>query len=366
MGYAVVSPQLAEGSASVALAGDQFVFENPFLRAIFQTDGSLVNLVEKSSGRECVPAGSAGNHFVLFDDNPANWEAWDVDAFHLEKRDEAAGALSARVIEAGPLRAAVEFTYALSPVSTLSQIVSLTAVSRRLDFLTDVDWHESHRFLKVEFPLQVRAQNATYEIQFGHLQRPTHMNTSWDMARFEVCAHKWADLSEPDFGVTLFNDCKYGYSAHGNVLRLSLLRSPKSPDPTADMGRHTFRYGLMPHAGSIQRSGVVQEGYDFNVPLLVSGSGAAPAEVTFFQVDTPAVVIDTVKKAEDSGDIIVRLYEAHGCRGAVKLSTCLPVASAARCNLLEEQDEPVQWNGDHVCFEIQPFQLVTFKLKMAD
>jgi alpha-mannosidase len=368
MGYAVAGPRPASGQASVSHTDGRFVFENPALRAVFLEDGSLVSLVEKASGRESVAAGTAANHFVLFDDTPANWDAWDVDVFHLEKRDEVGAALSVRVIEAGPLRAAVEFTYVLSPLSSLRQVVTLTAVSRRLEFATEVDWHEAHRFLKVEFPLNLRAQNATYEIQFGHVERPTHMNTSWDMARFEVCAHKWADLSEPDFGVTLFNDCKYGHGAQDNVLRLSLLRSPKSPDPTADMGQHTFRYGLMPHTGSFQASGVVHEGYDFNVPLLVNATNVAPAEVSFFQIDNPAVIIDTVKKAEDSDEIVVRLYEAHGSRGAVRLSSCLPVISAVRCNLLEEplpegQEVPVAWEHGELRFHVRPFQIVTLKLK---
>jgi alpha-mannosidase len=365
LGYAVTETQATHEQVSIKTVDDgRFILENSALRAVLASDGSLVSLVEKKSGREAVASGSAANHFVLFDDNPANWDAWDVDAFHLEKRDEVPGATSARVIEEGPLRAAVAFEYTLSPASSMRQIISLTALSNHLEFSTDVDWHEAHKFLKVEFPLNVRSQQATYEIQFGHLQRPTHFNTSWDMARFEVCAHKWADLSEPDFGVTLFNDCKYGHGTLGNTMRLSLLRAPKMPDPTADMGQHTFRYGLMPHVGSIQQAGVIRTGYEFNVPLLTSLTDAQPTEVFFFQVDQPGVVIDTVKKAEDSDTIIVRLYEAFGNQQSVVLSSSLPVESATRCNLLEAQDEPVSWQNGNLAFEITPFQIVTFKLKL--
>jgi len=364
LGYAAGSVQASAAAVSVQQTGEQFVLENTSLRAVLGKDGSLLSLVEKASGREAVAPGSAANHFVLFDDNPANWDAWDVDVFHLEKRDEVGPASSARVIEEGPLRAAVAFEYQLSPQSSLRQVVSLTATACQLEFATDVDWHENHRFLKVEFPVNVRSAQATYEIQFGHLQRPTHFNTSWDMARFEVCAHKWADLSEPDFGVTLFNDCKYGGGTQGNIMRLSLLRAPKMPDPTADMGKHTFRYGLMPHSGTFQQAGVIRAGYEFNVPLLAGLTDAQPGEVSFFQVDQPGVVIDTVKKAEDSEALIVRVYESFGCKQSARLSSSLPVVSAASCNLLEAEDAPLAWADGGVSFDLRPFQIATFKLNL--
>ena len=363
MGYAIAVP-VTQLAAPVRLteSADHVTLENEFVCATFKRDGHLASLFDKCAQRECVAPGAVANHFVLFDDHPAQWEAWDVDIFHLEKRYEISGARSAHVTEAGPLRAAVEFDYALSPASTLKQTVSLTALSPRLDFETEVEWRESHKFLKVEFPLDIRAQNATYEIQFGHLQRPTHFNTSWDMARFEVCSHKWADLAEPDYGVALLNDCKYGYSTQGNVMRLSLLRSPQSPDPTADMGHHTFSYALLPHAGTLQQAEVVQEGYRFNTPLLLRATNAPPGEVSFFNVSLPSVVIDTVKQAEDSHAIIVRLYEAHGTHGAARLSSALPVQSATRCNLLEEEDSPLDWAEGGVTLKFTPFQIITVKL----
>ena len=365
LGYAVSEALTTPASVSVKQANGQFVLENAALRAVLAADGSLLSLVEKKTGRDGIAAGAAANHFVLFDDNPADWDAWDVDVFHLEKRDEVSGAISAVVIEEGPLRASVAFEYAISATSSMRQVVSLTALANRLEFATDVDWHEAHKFLKVEFPLDVHALQATYEIQFGHLPRPTHANTSWDMARFEVCAHKWADLSEPDFGVTMFNDCKYGCATQGNTMRLSLLRAPKHPDPTADMGQHSFRYGLMPHFGTFQQAGVIRAGYEFNVPLLVSLTSAQPDEVSFFQIDQPGVVIDTVKKAEDSDAIVVRMYESFGCRQSAVLSSTLPVVSATRCNLLEELDEAVVWDNGRLAFELTPFQIVTFKLKLG-
>jgi alpha-mannosidase len=271
------------------------------------------------------------------------------------------------VTENGPLRASVEFETRISPGSYLKQTVSLTCVSPRLDFDTWVDWHEKQVFLKVEFPIQVRAELATYEIQFGHVQRPTHYNTSYDLARFEVCAHRWADFSEHGYGVALLNDCKYGYSAYQNVMRLSLLRGSFSqPDPTSDQGQHRFRYALLPHSGSLQEAGVIAEGYRFNVPLLLARSTRAQAG-PFFEVDQPAVVIDTVKKAEDSRELILRLYESFGGRWPVRLKSSLPVISAVRCNLLEEEvSERLEWPEDGLEMDLQPFELLTIKLRLAE
>jgi alpha-mannosidase len=174
---------------------------------------------------------------------------------------------------------------------------------------------------------------------------------------------RWADLAEPDFGVALLNDCKYGYSTHRNVMRLSLLRSPKSPDPEADMGRHKFRYALLPHAGSFREAGVIEEAHRFNAPLHLRSTDAASTEVSFFDVDRPNVIIDTIKKAEDSDAIIARLYEAHGSRTTVRFGSSLPVKRASLCNLPEEDDRPLVWTNDGVELTVTPFQILTLKLR---
>jgi alpha-mannosidase len=350
LGYAILpldaAPPVQQVTAGENSAG--FFLENAFVRATFTRGGQLAS---------------------LYDDQPVNWEAWDVDVFHLEKFDRVAPALSGKVIERGPLRAALSFEYQLpaqdgEQPSTLQQTVSLCCHSPRLDFETHVDWHASRRFLKVEFPLEIRAPQATYEIQFGHLQRPTHFNTSWDMARFEVCAHRWADLSEPGFGVALLNDSKYGYACHGNVLRLSLLRAPKSPDATADMGQHTFRYALLPHCGDPRQAGVIEEGLRFNLPPLLRLTNAALGSQSFFKIDLPNAILDSLKKAEDSNALVLRLYEAHGGRGPITLSSTLPVQSAAQCNLLEANDQPLDWKESRTSLYMTPFRLATVKLAL--
>ena len=363
LGSAVQTP-VSETDEPVQLTETRsgFVLENQFLRATLQRTGQVTSLFDKRTGRETIDG--RANQFVLFDDMPNNFDAWDVDVFHREKRRDVTGAKSSRVIERRPLRVTVEFVIDLSPKSRLKQRVTLDAVAPRLDFSCDVDWHEDHQLLKVEFPTTLRSDVATYEIQFGHLQRPTHFNTSHDLARFEVCAHRWADLSEPGCGLALFNDCKYGHAMFRNVMQLSLLRSPKSPDPVADMGRHQFRYALWPHAGDFRTGGVIPAARAFNVPLLLQPTAASAAERSFFSVNSPAVVIDTVKQAEDSRALIVRLYEAHGARGRVRLTSALPVRKATRCNFLEDDEAPLTWRNGGVTFAFRPFQIVTLKLAL--
>uniref|UniRef100_A0A8C3ICJ3 alpha-mannosidase n=1 Tax=Chrysemys picta bellii TaxID=8478 RepID=A0A8C3ICJ3_CHRPI len=267
------------------------------------------------------------------------------------------------IVLAGGLRGSVKFSLQISERSVITQEVILDAMCPYLRFLTQVDWNEAHRFLKVEFPLQVRSMNATYEIQLGHLQRPTHWNTSWDWARFEVWSHKWMDLSEHGFGVALLNDCKYGASVHKNVMSLSLLRAPKSPDATADIGPHEFTYAVMPHRGSFQEAGVIHYAYNLNFPLhtVPAVSAQCPAW-SAFSVHSPAVVLETVKqaRAEDRLDgLVVRLYESHGSTVVTWLQTSLPVKEAISCDLLERPDLsshlPLEEHGLKLSFT--PFQV---------
>ncbi len=220
--------------------------------------------------------------------------------------------------------------------------------------------------LKVAFPVDVLSPVATYDIQWGNVQRPTHRNTSWDWARFEACAHNWVDLSEGNYGVSLLNDCKYGHDVRGNIIRLTLLRSPTYPDPDADRGKHRFTYSLLPHPGN-WRTGTVPAGYTLNDPLIVrrmdgGGGGLAPSLVS---VDAPNVIIETVKQAEDGQGLIVRLYENESCRGPVTLQAGFPLAGAYHCNLLEEPGEPLDITQNAVRFSVKPYQIVTLRLEPA-
>jgi len=352
--------------ATVNSSGAGFTLENQYVRVDVAEDGTVSSIFDKLLNREAVEKGKLANRFVLYDDVPLFWDAWDVEIYSLEKMHKV-GKGKVRALENGPLRVSVEVIYdSLTENSQLTQIISLTAVSPRIDFDTKVEWHEAHKFLKVEFPTTIRSPVATYEIQFGHIQRPTHYNTSYDVARFEVCGHKWGDLSEHGFGVTLLNDCKYGYAANRNILRLSLLRSPKAPDGNCDMGTQTFRYSILTHSGNLQQSGVISQGYAVNVPLKIiplPTGGSVPFDgASIVKSSTNAVVIETVKKEEDGSGMIVRVYESYGGSNKFTIESVLPVKHVYKCNGLETNESDVQWKDSKTeDIAITPFQVITLK-----
>jgi alpha-mannosidase len=358
----VVVEAPAYGAARVVEAADEvrldgLVLENGQLRVELREDGSVSSVVEKGSGREALAA--PGNRLELYEDRPVAFDAWDVDPAHLRTRRECppAESWSSR---SSPLRAEVVFERALGQASRLTQTVRLDAHSRRLELHTVVDWHESHTFLKVCFPLAVRAPLATYEMPFGYAERPTHFSTSWDRARYEVPGHRFADLSEHGFGAALLTDSKYGYSCLGGELRISLLRSPKSPDPEADMGRHEFAYALVPHAGGWREAGIVREAVCFNAPLRWTARPPAPS---FASVDDPNLVLDTIKRAEDSDALVLRLYEAHGARGVARVRLAVPFAEAVRANALEDEGDALAAEDGAVVVPYRPHEVVSVLLR---
>jgi alpha-mannosidase len=329
--------------------------------------GLLCSITDKVARREVLAPGTRGNLLQLHPDYPNFFDAWDIDAWYRRHVEEVTGVESIEVVESGPVRAAIRVARRFG-ASSIVQTISLTAGSAALDVDNEVDWHEQNRLLKVAFPVSVRSPRATYEIQYGHVERPTHANTSWEAARFEVCAHKWADYSEPGYGVALLNDCKYGYDIRDDVMRLSLLRSPNWPDPEADRGIHRFRYQLLPHAGDLRPAGVINAGYDLNVPLrAVSATphpGRRPPTGSFLSVDTGHAVIEVVKPADGQPDgLVVRLYEAWGGRGPVTVTAPWPVRRATRTDLLERELAPVESEGDRIHLDLRPFEIVTVKLE---
>ena len=352
-GFGAVGP--APGSVSVAETGDGVVLENGLLRAELGRDGLVRSLVELGTGREALAG--PGNVLQVYDDHPTAFDAWDVDPFHLETVADCPPATSCEVTATGPLRAEVVFERPVGRASTMRQVVRLDAGARRLELHCEVDWRESHTMLKVLFPVCVRSPNATYQMQFGCTERPTHYSTSHDLARYEVPGHRFADLSEHGFGVALLTDCKYGYSTYGNEMRISLLRAPTEPDPQADIGRHVFAYAVMPHAGGWREAGVVGEAARFETPLRWAPGAAEPR--SFLSVDDPNLVLDTVKRAEDSDALVVRLYEAHGARGTARLRVGVPFTEAVSCNLLEDPGEPLETDGDEIVLAYRPHEIVS-------
>lgn len=369
-GYAVF--RLVEGDQPSKTTGPKAPkattkkLENDYFEVGFSNDGSIARLWDKRNNRSVLSANAKGNELALFEDHPASSDAWDVNfnVFEVSEEYELDGTIT--VVENGPVRATVRVVRR-SANSVVTQDISLWCTIQRIDFVTRIDWQEKHRLLKASFPVDVTSRRATYEIQYGAIERPTHRSTQWDAARFEVPAHRWIDLSEADYGVSLLNDCKYGFDVHDNVMRISLLRAPTHPDPNCDEGVHDMTYSLYPHAGSWQEAATVRRGYELNVPLVTTVADVRGTKSSFpngfASVDLENVVIDCIKKAEDTDDVIVRLYEAHGARGAGILTFRRSPVHVSECDLMEENDAPVEVDGGTVSFRILPWEIRTFKVR---
>ena len=263
--------------------------------------------------------------------------------------------------ELGPVRAALEITRKASN-STIQQKILFYAKSRRIEFVTHVDWKEHQTLLKVHFPVAVHTDEATFDVQFGNLTRKTHQNTSWDVARFESCGQKWMDLSEGHYGVSLLNDCKYGHSVKDSNMALTLIKSGIEPNPVTDQEEHTFTYAIYPHAESWRAAGTVEEAYKLNQPLLAQRDTEAGKEYSLVSVDCPNVIIETIKRAEDGNGIVIRMYESENAYTKAKLTVRRPFAQAQICNLLEEAESmaPVSENG--IAVTLKPLEVVTVKV----
>ncbi|GAO11295.1 glycosyl hydrolase-related protein [Streptomyces lydicamycinicus] len=340
--------------------------DNGLLRVRIDTDGLLTSVRDLHAGREVLAPGTRGNLLQLHPDHPTQYDAWDLDRHYRRRHTDLTDAESVELATAGPLSATVRVTRAFG-ASRITQELTLRAGSHRLDITTDIDWHESEKVLKAAFPLDVHAERSTSEIQFGHVHRPTHTNTSWDAARFEICAHRWLRVAEPGYGVALLNDSTYGHDVTrtphpeglGTTVRLTLLRAPHSPDPETDQGPHRFTYALLPGAGV---GDAVAEGLALNLPLRTAD---APPVPPLIRVDHPAVTVESVKLAEDrSGDVVVRLYESHGGRASGTVSPGFPVQHATVTDLLERPlHEEEEGPTSDVAVELRPFQILTLRLR---
>ncbi len=343
--------------------------ENDFLRIEFNVNGDITRIFDKQANREVLPPNAIANQFQAFEDRPKSWDAWDVDIFYDDKLWLAEPASSIKVVEYGELRRTIEIKRKIQN-SEYTQRISLNHNSPRLDFDTHINWNERHMMLKVAFPVDVLSPQATYEIQWGNVTRPTHRNTSWDWARFETCAQKWVDLSEGDYGVSLLNDCKYGHDIHDNVMRITLLRSPTMPDPLADFGEHEFKYSLYPHTGSWNEE-TQQEAYLLNDPIIVYKSKVErrTSEKEFsdlqslISTSSPNVIVETIKQAEDGDGIIVRLYESRRQRGQARVKFGSAVEAAWVTNLLEENESALGVDQDSIILNLKPYQIMTLRVK---
>ena len=372
------------------------ILENRLYRCTLDANGEITSLLDKrvAVGRELITTGEAGNHLVAFDDRPRRFGSWDFDAWDLDetynRKSYPLGAAQISITEHGPLRvtARIERTF---QNSVIEQDISLYRDLPRIDFATRIDWRDHHFLLKVAFPLDVRVTHARSEIQYGSISRPTHTNTSWDTARFETVAHRWVDLSESGYGVALLNDGRYGHDIHGSVIRLSLLRSPTTPDPDADQGIHELTYSLLPHLGAWPSGDVVAHGYALNRPLRLippretgNSKGSMPAPQPLVWVEDGAIIPEAVKRASEGNDVVVRLYESAGSRTMGVVHCALPIVHVIETDLLERpltaemspaypdwiasraasHDAPEVRDDGWSC-EFRPYEIRTFRITLG-
>jgi alpha-mannosidase len=367
IGYEIL--HVVPGTRPVAtdLKANELTLENRFLRVVVSPEtGCITSLIDKRSNFESIAAGGCGNELVAFKDTPKDYDAWNIDAGFDKVFTKLDKADSVKLIERGPLRATIRVVRTWNK-SKFIQDISLYAGLDRVDVANDFDWHETHILLKAVFPLAASSGEATFEIPYGSIERPTTRNNKIEDAKFEVPALRWADLGNGRHGFSLINESKYGYDAKGNLLRLSLLRSPTWPDPEADRGRHQFSYSLYPHAGTWKQAMTVRRGYEFNYKLrsmqLEAHEGKRPPEHAFVTVSDPNVVLTAMKKAEDADGLILRFYEWAGTTGSVQLGVPPGATSATLTNLMEKPGgSALPIVNNHVTVPVHPYEIVTVRV----
>jgi alpha-mannosidase len=362
--------KMTEASGTATAVGDpttgNTVLENDYMRVELDPDGHIVSLLCRRTGREVIPPGWLGNVLQLHPDFPNNWPAWDIDRFYRRTHRDIGASAPVAVVENGPGEAAVRVEYAFGS-SHAVETLSLAAGSRVLEVDLELDWREHDRLLKLALPVDVHADRSTSEIQFGHLERPTHTNTSWDVARFEYVAHRFAHVGEPGFGVAVVNRGTYGHEVtalgkpgggRATMVRLTIIRGPRFPDHRADNEVHRFHYGIVPGATVAD---AIRHGYHFNLPLRKASSAEGMAPLA--RLDNGAVVIEAVKAADDrSGDVVLRCYESLGGRAAAALELSFPVRQAWVTDLLERPLGELEVGpGNTVGLKLRPFQVLTLR-----
>lgn len=360
-GYKVVKKP--EIKASVKVTDN--TIENDFFKLTFDSKGTITKLYDKRNKRDVLKKGARGNVITAYEDLPKAYDNWEISNYYTDKSWEIDKVKSVKKITDGA-RAGLEIKKTFLD-STLVQKIWLYDDIDKIDFDTYIDWKEAHILVKAAFPVDINSDKATYDIQFGNVERPTHYNTSWDAAKFEVCAHKFADLSEYGYGVSLLNDCKYGHSIHDGVMALTLLKSGTYPDLTADKCEHYFTYSLCPHSGDFKSAGIIKKAYELNCPLTAvkvgKNKGTLTDNYSFLSVADDNVIIETVKKAENGDGIIVRMYESFNKRTDTTLNFGFDVESVILCDLMENDIKNLRTKNNSVNVTLKPFEIVTLKVK---
>lgn len=338
--------------------------ENKYYKMKIDASGRIVSLYDKVNRRDVFKKGEFGNELRVFEDLPRDYDAWEISSFHKQKMWKLDAPAKIEPITDGT-RAGFKVVHKYLD-SEIEQNIWLYTECQRIDFETKADWHQKFQLLKASFPIDVHATSADYDIQFGYTTRPTHTNTSWDAAKFEVCAHKWADISDGDYGVALLNDCKYGHSAEGSTLNLTLIKCAEYPNPKADQGEHNFTYSIMAHKGGFKEGGVVKAAQNLNNPMIAlplkAGKGTLPQNYSYISCDSENIVINTVKKAENGDGAIVRMYDTYNCRREVTVTLPEGVSEVYLCNLMEEREKSLKVKDGKVTLPVKNFEIITLNL----
>ena len=360
-GYKVINP--TEENSKIAVTENSI--ENDFFRLTLDEKGTFTSIFDKRNNREVLKKGTRGNVITAYEDYPREYDNWEISSYYTEKHWEADQVEKVEILNEGE-RAGLKVTKKFKN-STIVQNIYLYNNIDKIDFETNIDWKESHLILKTAFPVDVNTNKATYDIQFGSVERPTHKNTSWDAARFEVCAHKYCDLSEYGYGVSLMNDCKYGHAIHDGVMSLTMLKCGTFPDPDADKCEHNFTYSLYPHAGDYREAGTIQKAYDLNIPMLCKkvgkNKGTLQNEYSFFTVDQDNVIFETAKKAEKEDTIILRGCEYYNKRTTANVKFGFDIKKAYLCDMLENNIEELNVTDNTVTVDFKPFEINTIKIE---
>lgn len=362
MGYKLFNVCEKKNDAESALKVNVNLLENEYLKVVIDENGLISEVYDKINCRQVLTG--AGNLLTISHDKPIHESAWNLESdykMHMWKLDTAD---SVEVVENSAVKGVVRVVRTFNK-STITQDIILEKGSKTLDFDTTVDWYEREKVLKAEFPVDVRSRYASYEIAHGAIERPTFANNSYERAMFEVSAHKWADLSEGDYGVSIINDCKYGYDIQGSLMRITLMRGPKCPDPTGDIGVSTFRYSLYPHADGWRKADTSHLAYEENVPFeafFVADGKGEKAEQSFVGVDKNNIVIDALKKAQDGNGLILRMFETKSQRGEVTVTLPFSEAQIIECNMMEVNETPVEFNNGSFKVYVKPHEVKTFRI----
>ncbi len=345
--------------------GDVWTLESGYYQLELNEAGQISRLYDKEHDCQVLEEGKRGNVLQLFEDKPLDYDAWDIDMYYYQKMQEVTCLKSREVVENGPVRMVLRQQWQISR-SVITQDLILYRHDRRIDFVTTVDWQEKQKLLKAAFPVDIRTTYATYDIQYGNIRRANNSNSSWERAKFEVVGHRFADLSEHGYGVSLLNDCKYGYDVHQNVLRLTLLKAGIFPDPNADRGQHQFTYALYPHKGSFVEGDTVKAAADLNQPLTAAaGLLQLPAAGgSTICLGDARVELDACKKSEDGKSLVVRFHEYAGAKATVCVRFGFPVREVRLCDLMERPQEELALEENGVKVKIRPYEVVSLLVKL--